>query len=393
LPRRNGRPARFAGPVWYYGGDPDVFRQALRLGLLWLTQVGAERSTGFGRVLGARVDPEQEPSDASALDDGVQALELTIRPLGPLCVSRHKIGGNLFESEEFIPGNMLAGALIETANALDPARRSWPALRQCVDRLIFRHAFPSLEDGPRPASSASAGALLCDVAELRGPCLLADETGGWQAPAFCMDWKPATWGAAEDRLGWVHPARELRVRTGIDSEQRTGDKGDPGTGGALFAWEMVHPWTEATGANEPRPLVWRGRIELGRITDPAQRQAVARDLAGLLPQLGFVSKTKTACAVTTGPATPLDPPDLEPGATCALVLRTPALLADPRFQAVQGLGEGGGARSPVEMLACYRAAFDELAAGSLALSHHFARQFLAGGNHLAIRFQLKEGRR
>lgn len=384
-----GEEVVFQGAAWVYGGEEKHVCETLRLGLRWLTQIGADRTTGFGRLVNAEIVPVGEPGTPTCLPPAVAALDLTLQPLGPLCVSRHKIGGNLFESEEFVPGNMIAGALLQTANALDPQRARWSNLRGQVDNLVFRHAYPALPTGPRPGvvpySTAAVDGVCYDVACCKGPHLLKTPAGNWWAPEFPLDWKPQTREEAEKPLGIVHPARELRVRTKIDSASRTADQGDGASGGALFAWEMVHPWTDGSGGS---PVVWRGRIELGGITDRKVRDAVAGELAELLPELGYLSKTKAACAVTVTPSAPMEVPDPLPD-PMMLLLRTPALIADPRFQG----RPGGGAISAADMGRFYRDVFLALSGNSLELSHHFARQFLAGGNHLAFRFQLRRNRR
>jgi len=392
-PFEAGQEVTFSGHVWCYGGSENDIRQYLRLGLRWLTQVGAERTTGFGRVLDAEVETAPETMTLTEMPPDIAALDFAIHPLGPLCVSNHKIGGNLFESEEFIPGNMIAGALIETAKALDPTGSTWNKVREHIDSLVFRHAFPTPEGGERPPalplSTVCAGNLIYDVAAFRAPQLLNDETGRWVAPAFPLDWKGSTWAEVENVLGLVHPARELRVRTRIDAEKRMGDKGDRGTGGALFAWEMVHPWTEDCDGHSKKKIVWKGRIELGAVSDVGQRRLVAEQLRELLSQLGYVSKTKAPCFVVVTPGAPL--PNVNVGVVepLALILRTPALLVDPRFQSKAKNKAACGAVDAPEMLALYKDAFDELSCSSLELSHHFAQQFLAGGNHLALRFQYK----
>lgn len=388
-----GDMVEFTGFVWCYADNAKVIAENLRLGLLWLTQVGAERTTGFGRLLAASVEeaPENFPATPVSITNNVMALDITLRPLGPLCITKHKIGGNLFESEEFIPGNVIAGALAETCKA-------FVGHIDHFDDLVFRHAFPCAENGLRqpsvPWTTVAAGDVLYDVAALKSPCLLQDEAGRWVAPQFQPDWKSKHWEEAKKRLGIIDPVKELRVRTAIDSEKRMAEKGDPEAGGgALFAWEMIHPWTWHEQTKSWIPLVWKGRIDLGAISGEEERQKVARQLAQLLPQLGFLSKTKAACEVTVKPVEAIPVPELTPNGQLCLILHTPALLADPRFQHVNGVNCRHGAISAAEMFALYRAVWDKLSDHSLELSHHFARQFLAGGNHLALRFQLNGKKR
>lgn len=359
--------------------DADGTARLLRVGLLWQTQFGALRTTGFGKVLGAEVTPRRAKVKLTEIAGAPLALELAIRPLGPLCVARHKIGDNLFESEITIPGNMLAGAVMETARALEIES----GFNGEFDKIRFRHAFPTVsERRPRalPLSTVKAGKILYDVAACREPVLLHNGER-FVAPEFPVDWKDP--GDALGALDWARPARELRVRTAIDIRRRKGDDGK------LFAWEMVHPFLDDAGKTT---VVWRSRIDLSKVEDESKRAAVAKTLGQALAHLSFVSKTKTRCeVVATLVSEAPTAPELENGDTLALVLQTPALLADPRFQGVDGLPKSG-AIPAADMLALYRATFAEISENSLTLGHHFAQQHLEGGNYLGIRFQKKHQR-
>lgn len=373
-----GESVCFSGTASCYADEDGANKivATLRLGLRWLTQAGSLRTTGFGRMLEADVvlEPVATSPPAVAISTAPEALELELRPRGPLCITRHKIGDNLFESEDIIPGNMLAGAIMETAKAL-----GIEASLTGFERIRFRHAFPTTGgDRPRalPLSTVKAGQIAYDIAGFRDPVLLADNSGVFSAPAFPLDWKEHS--DVLGKLGWARPARELRVRTRIDSHKRTADRGD-GQGGRLFAWEMVHPVTD-DGAD----IVWRTRIDLKAATD---RGALATALSQVLAQLGFISKTKARCEVkVTEVARANTVPPLTDAQSVAFVLQTPTLLADPRFQSAAGASKCG-AISAKEMLELYRAAWSELSDHSLDLSHYFAQQFLAGGNYLARRFQ------
>lgn len=376
-----GQEVEFSGDVRFYGDDTEAeatlkkIRQALR----WTTGIGANRSIGFGRLLKAVVKlvPEDTQPPQSAFPSEVAALAVSLRPSGPLCVAQHKIGGNLFESEEFIPGNMLAGAVMETAKKLAVTIPNFNVIR-------FRHAFPALVNQGRPPAmplslvrkkGETEEERTGDVADHKNPVTF-EHQGEKIAPAFCLDWKPSDWEEVEKKLRIVHPARELRVRTAIDSVKRTG------LDGSLFAWEMVHPFTDPG----KEALEWKTIIDLGDLPAGADRKATAEDLAKILRYLGFLSKTKATCTATVAAAPVSTPPDIQNGDPIRIVLRTPAQLADPRFQNLSDIPKFG-AISAEQMLVLYQKAWDELSDGSLALSHHFARQFLAGGNYLARRFQ------
>jgi len=171
-------------------------------------------------------------------------------------------------------------------------------------------------------------------------------------------------------------------------------KGDPKPGaepeGKLFAWEMVHPFTIDETGNE-KPVVWRSRVDLAGVNEQ-DRAEVAQQLAELLSVLSFVSKTKAACdveveAVLPGDSQILGSLELEASdSTVALVLQTPTLLCDPRFQDVNGIPKSG-ALGLEELHKLYAAAWLQLSEGALCLKHFFASQSLAGGEYLHRRFR------
>lgn len=382
-PFRPGQPVDFKGIARVFCAnlqEAEEIARLFRLGLAWQVQFGAQRTTGFGRsetvVVAAVEAPHRQPP---TFHTAPIALELAIQPQGPLCIARHKIDDNLFESDDIIPGNMLAGAIKQTADALGVVIPEFENLR-------FRHAFPTQGiHRPRalPLSTVRAGKEpLYDIANQRGPVLLKDENGQFVAPAFPLDWKKHD--DALKQLDWVSPARELRVRTAIDSVKRTADRGESGNEGALFAWEMVHPFAND---DHKTPILWRTRIDLSGVADAL---ATATALAQVLVWLGFVSKTKAFCEVLPEAVLKAEgTPELKLDEPLVLSLQTPALLADPRFQADPSIPPHG-ALTAAEMLALYRAVWSELSGDSLILGHHFAQQHLAGGNHLYHYFQKKK---
>ncbi len=359
----------------------------LRMGLLWQTQFGALRTTGFGKVLDAKVCEKAIPQDPEFVSTDASVLDLAIAPLGPLCITKPKIGDNLFESDTIIPGNMLAGAVMQTAKELGIQS----GFDGQFDNIRFFHAFPT-EGGksrPRslPLSTVKAGKPtdekklnhVFDISHQARPCLVMTPQGDFIAPAFPIDWKE--FGDALGTLGQAWPARELRVRTAIDSEKRKGDEGK------LFAWEMIHPFVDD---DKKTPVIWCSRIDLSRV-DENSRAEVARTLTQALAHLSFLSKTKARCRVAIKAVKSPEPPSLQDGQTLTLVLQTDALLADPRFQELNNLPKSG-AISADHMLGFYRDTWARLSDNSLVLSHYFAQQHLEGGNYLGIRFQKKHDR-
>jgi hypothetical protein len=373
----------------------DLCRRWLTLGFSWMTQVGSARTSGFGRVLAVQVTvPDDQPNQYVAptvQGPGPAGLRLEIRPRGPLCITRHKIGGNLFESDDIIPGGMLAGAVMQTAKSLGLGN----TIQEFFDRVRFRHAFPTITNArpsALPSSTVKVGAKLYDVARHPDPVLLPDDGGNYRAPQFPLDWKHRD--DVLTSLGWAFPARELRVRTDIDAVRpvrRTANRGVDRDKGQLFSWEMIQPWRMTNPYNR-EAIVWRSFLDFGAL-DPADRDTAARAFSRVLSSLGFLSKTKASCEVVCHS---LHEPELPPlpadSQTLVLVMQTPTLLVDPRYQTVQGVHQKKGAIGPAAMLRLYQSAWEDLSGGSLQLTHHFARQFLAGGDYLGIRFQRAKGK-
>ncbi|MEE8585030.1 MAG: TIGR03986 family CRISPR-associated RAMP protein, partial [Acidobacteriota bacterium] len=162
----------------------------------------------------------------------------------------------------------------------------------------------------------------------------------------------------------------LRVRTAIDRDSRRAKDEQ------LFAYEMV----------VPDGLCWAGKADLSRI-DPKDRVAVLRDLAGLLaePVQGLgKGKASFRMRLLQQPVASTHTSNAQPRDGCwILTLQTPAILCDPR-----DVDKGG--HSSEALRDSYRSAFKDLSENSLRLERFFARQSLAGGYYLRMRFQ--EGR-
>lgn len=399
-PYAAGETVTFTGKAWAYGEDAKALREQLQLGLSFLTHIGSGRSIGLGRLLEVAVTPleAQSTKPTSGLGSPL-TLHLKLQPQGPLCISKHKMDENLYASEDFIPGNMVAGALVETWAATlglrpgssasqcaekDPARA---LLARHFDELRFRHAFPAPSDKSRPKaiplSWVKSGDKPYDVASLPAAKLLPNSKGELLSPAFLLDWKGKDFEKANAACGRHSPSRELRVRTSIDSRKRTVDRGENDEGGKLFAWELIHPEAD-DDANTP--LVWHGAIDLSAVKNAEERAAVAHQLDSLLADLGFVSKTKAHCPTLVAAAEAEAASSLSTNSPLHLVLQTPALLVDPRFQNLPGLPTHG-AVDATAMTALYRQVWHDLSGGNLELTHHFSRQQLAGGPYLAARYQ------
>ncbi len=370
-PFASGQPMKFEGGVDFLAEDEEEINRIQRqieTGLQWVTQLGAYRGQGFGRVTGVQVDvgrstspPENAPLTAS------DAFDLILRPQSPLCVDDDAPVKNLFRSSEIIPGGVLLGCLFQMLGGEAGRGRDdeYALLRKHFSSLRLRHAFPSDQCMTRPVvmplSIVQTANGNRDVALERDPCLI-----GGDAPKFQPDWKDA--GPRAD-FGWPEVKRELRVRTAIDSKKlRARDQ-------QLFSYDMVRP----------DGLCWLSRVDLTGVEEEEDRAEVAEQLQRLL-SLGFMGlgKTKAIAEVNLQPGGTIRPtmpggeivPGLGEDGLICITLQTDALLL-PKGELDETSGES-------KLLEVYKAVWQELCSG-LALERFYAQQVLKGGEFLAAR--------
>ena len=369
-PFASGQPMQFEGGVDFFANDEaeiDRIQRQVETGLQWITQLGAYRGQGFGRVTGVQVEVGASISPSESAPLGVSdSFDLIIHPQSPLCVDDDAPVDNLFRSSEIIPGNVLLGCLFQMlgGEAGRDTEDEYTLLRQHFSRLRLRHAFPSDQCMTRPVamplSIVQTGKGWCDVALERGPCLI-----GGAAPKFQPDWKEA--GPRAD-FGWPEVKRELRVRTAIDSNTlRARDQ-------QLFSYDMVRP----------DGLCWLSRVDLTDVPEK-DRAEVAEQLQRLL-SLGLMGlgKTKAIAEVNLQPGGAIHPvmtgdgivPGLGEDGLICITLQTDALLLPKGI-----LEETSGGP---ELIEAYRTVWKELCDG-LRLERFHAKQALKGGGFLAAR--------
>ena len=376
-----GEQAVFVGQVELLARDDAEARemaQAVRVGLAWIVQLGALRTEGFGRLLGAAVTLVQGSAfPCAATADAEGRIGVVLTPQQPFCIARPRVGdGNVFESDDVIPGGAVKGAIARQwlARLPGPARGDVRADTdaRCADlcrnfsRVRITHFFPGAARNRRamavPLSMVTAAGRLHDVALDDGPRLI-----GGEAPAFQPDWKAPEHADANVLFGRVSPARELRVRTAMDSDRRrAADK-------MLFAYEQVLPADH----------VWLGWIDLHDVPEK-DRDAVARQLSEVIGgRLVGLGKTEAAAAIEIIGAADIAPAcapssGAQPVRPWIVTLQTPALLTH-----AGALAETSGA---AELHKAYADAWRDLSRGRLQLVRFFARQSLAGGVYLHGQF-------
>lgn len=369
MPFAFGESVDFIGQISILGEEREmekILHRAFRL----LTHIGSNRGIGYGKFLDVKVENVPANHEPLTIPEGDILLPLTISPQGFLCITKHKIGGNLMESDDIIPGNMLAGAIMETAAKLQLA----DTLKKCFNSITFRHAHPCDVAAQRPEalplSLVKHKDEMYDCATVNNPTAHAGV-----APEFAADWKNSTYAKAEEKYPRAHPFRELLVRTAIDSEKGTADRGSGDRDGKLFAWEVVHPFD-----SENQHIVWKTFLHLPASLTVGQRSALAKTLA----HLSFLSKSKVDATVALGEPVTIQKPSCETGKIITLCLQSPALLADPWRQ-----HQKCGAIPAAQMKEFYMEVFAKILPG-LTLEQFYARQQMAGGEYLWHQFQKKK---
>lgn len=399
--------------AWLAEDEADSLAWHIAKALQWQTQLGAERSVGFGELIKVQVrviadaqtvvaaGAQTPATQAEAFIAGHQCAPrgIRLRFTQPLAVANRRIKDNLYQSADFIPGAAIKGAL---ATALRHQRPGQP-LPDWFDALRVTHAPPCAGPGrpaPLPLSlvvgQAADGSRRCwDLAHSDNPAPLDDKG---QAVRFQPDWKPKDEDCARAGQGWGRTGRHLRVRTAIHEGQAKD--------GQLFAYDCVVPAENPANAaadppgDAPTVTHWSATLDLPTKFD--QRE-VWREIATLLRQaaLGPIGKTDAFASVEfAGGLSPVWPVDVSviEGNEVTLVLATPALLF-PTAAVLNHTSAGLLGPTPtVDLDAVFGKAFKEVAAATplhnggngaaaaLTLVRHFSRQTMVGGDYLDKRF-------
>lgn len=361
-----GTPVIFSGTwrAWLDESEANTLQQAIQAGLNWQSQLGAQRSVGFGKIERITVDRKKiEKSRCTSLQG--DRLRLILSFAAPICVGARSRRGNVFISDDRISGGSIKGAIASQLRQQHgksvPELKTQSKLAEHFDVLRITHALPSSKEqrpAALPLSLATIDGQIYDLAKCATPQLVDQ-----QAPAFCHDWKSANWSTATQQQGWGKTRRHLRVRTKINEEDRTAEEGQ------LFAYEccVAEPGTR-----------WLSDVDFSAIPT-VDRKQVREELTALL-QTGLGPIGKTDAWASTELSDKLNDKvnnvwqETAPsGKTIRLQLNTPALLIASHQVADQA--------SP-DLHTVYRQLFAELSANSLTLSHYFAGHRMAGGGFL-----------
>jgi len=389
-PYASGQEVKFTGTIHFFASaqaEADNIHRCVVRGLRWIGSMGANRTIGFGRLIGVEVCHEQEdfkPAIVEAVGNATW-LDLRITPRKEFCIAKIQSNPNLFESDTVIPGGAIKGCIVTTWRTLlglttygevtEDMDRDRPALCRNFHLIRFTHAFPSpMPEVQRPIIAPLSlvkdqKKTLYDVALCPGPGLFGAEHS---APAFAVDWKD--WDDVNQICKWSEPRRMLRVRTAIDRERlRAKDR-------QLFAYEVI----------VPDNFVWLSGVDLSRVAE-TERPAVVKELKEVIgPGLRGLGKTKARADVTSAakgmnrPATASSFDQVED--LWIVSLQTPAILCDPALP-LGALPEQDDPEKRNGLFRAYAEVWRQLSGHSLELVRFFAQQHLAGGWYLHRRFQ------
>jgi hypothetical protein len=380
-----GECVRFKGTISYNAPnlkEADEIQKNLELGLCWTTSFGADRTTGFGRLINVEFSRTTHDYffEKFAPASGRKTIGLAIRPLAPFCISNRRIADNLFESVPIIPGGVIKGCVASmwgellgvgpNAEICETMDKDRPELCKNFDIIRFSHAFPAtVRQRTRPVIPPLSLVKVddkgyYDVALCEKPVLIKN-----RAPKFSVNWKKRD--DIDKEFGWPMLERELRVRTALNRHSRKAEDKQ------LFAYEMIIP--------DGRQ--WYSSIDLSAIADEKERKETEEQLLSIISKgLNGWGKTKVSAKVTF-----FEPDEIRPHVEqkfipmddnlFVITLQTPALLCNPA-----DLNETSGAD---ELLCAYREVWSQMSGSSLRLERFFAQQSLMGGEYLHKKFQGK----
>ena len=395
-----GEPVKFTGDIFGWFADDqhaETFKIKISQGLYHMAAAGAFKGIGFGRVQTVDICCHSvKPAAVDCQTTGDQ-IGLILNPDRAFCFSRHRVGNNTlfnedidrdkpsldnrYESEDFIPGGAIKGAIATLLRLLSGQRQGdgaaghpdFPMLSQYLDHIVFTHAQPAAA-GQRtckrghalPQSIVLAKHKFYDIAQKGTPGLINGE-----APAFSTDWKSKHWIAAgsDPRLNlpaYLGDSRSLILRTAIDSD--TGASQDH----ALFSIEAVNSENHE----------WLANITLPKGIDDSIKQVLHEELKRLLALgLHWLGKTEASAKVT------MEKSFIIPGAhsiTPGQQQITITLLSSACLLPIGTVVPSTNGSN--ELLKAYNESWKELSSGSLELIRCYSDQQLIGGQYLHKRY-------
>jgi hypothetical protein len=427
---RTGSLSVWKGTITFFAPDSKTagqIRDNVLQGFKWITNFGAIKGDGYGRLEKVAVDLLPLTGKPAVQIDAPQ-IEQTKAPQSDvvtLCFEFHDnlfIGGivkrtNYKESQQVIPGAVIKGAFARFLNELCGADetapiteenelvnhdRAFPRLAKYFSRIRFSHAFPAhyttqrrpvaipfstvqnskgevwdlaLQGAmPDPEQDASQQIIRADPA-----LLVPDE----KAPLYQIDWK--TSADLPARFGWATCQIVNTTRTAIEPQTRTAAEEQ------LYTFQYISPYEIAPGEGSSKSRLkrirWLATIRLPETENDADGKPIdAQDLCQLRAELHRVLQAGWDClgkrdarfrlTVLSGDIArhASSPAGMLVNNRAIVVLQTDALLFD---------GYTAAFEKKNNLRAIYEGYWAEATKQTCELVTYFARQRMDGGGYLA----------
>ena len=391
-----GASSRWQGEISFFAKDINSakrLRDALKLGFQWMTNLGAVKGSGYGRMEAVELSEPNQYSHVPVVKTHIKSetITLSLDFQSEFFVGSLARGSNYKESEQVIPGAALKGAFARHLNAIcggadltapiNPQNgevvKNFPDLCKWFGLIRFAHAFPS-KDHKRPVAlpfSTVKGAKdgqLYYLSFISEPRLMPDR----KAPNYQVDWKDDDFGQPMQECGWASCERINKTRTAIRDETRTAEENK------LYTFQYISPLDR-----QGQKINWIARIDLPHELHEreAERQRLQADLRDALNSgwclLGKRDALFQLSMQDGAPELPQKRHQLaQSGAQLAVVvLQTDALL----FKGSTYADDPGYSLHEI-----YSRYWREVTQATWSLSRFYARQKMAGG-YLGRRYPLE----
>ena len=354
--------------------------RAIRL----IPAIGAFKTSGFGAVIedrsGAKLDEARPMTVPAAARERPDRCGFAFTLDRSYLVNSHRVADNAFAGSDVIPGGVVKGALAQTL-ALAAGEGALAEYEAALSALRLSHAWPEDADGrpggePLPLSTVAAkpdtGLCFGDAlmlpdhpnetrAAMRGPRLAGE------VALFPVDWKEGWAEAARRASGmadYMPPAALPRTHTAI------GERGIAASQ-QLFSTIARSALCPGHGRHARRFLMTADVSGVPEAERERARRLIAL-MAGGLDGIGRTGASARFDRWTAGDAPPMVRPVHGFDDLFAAVLRTDAVMTDPRTR--------------LDARAAYQAYWRDVTGTEAELVDFCATQHLAGG-YLATRYR------
>lgn len=338
-----GEEGTFSGEMILYK-EHDI-QDDIEAALYDAYQIGAFRSIGYGKITDIDISPLTAPenSDCTALEDQSR-FSLDFKDIFCIAKPQRGTGGNVFESEEIVPGGVIKGAI---ANMLSAQHAT---LKENLHLVRICHAKPSERDIITRGKSVPVSTVLKE-----GNVAFLEDLGD-DLKNIDIKLKEEARQKIRDYFAVPKISRTMRVRSAIEAEKRR-SKDE-----ALFAYEAVLPFAH----------LWVFDTDFTQIPENA-RETVKKQFWDCVKNGVYrIGKTDARADVSYLKYAP-DLTDLAENQSYKIITETDAeiLTTDNDLSKVGGLKEA------------YAAYFKKY---GLTLTDFYTEEALVGGEYLKNRF-------